>query len=106
MWKSQHVALLAVTAMILSVALTLYAQSKIKSAIDEKVGEALGEQKGHKDPIKLMSALSSSKKKKDEDPNFSSIPPKVSFEDLPADQSVVQKRGPPPKGAGTRWTPL
>lgn len=102
MWKTQHVAILAVTATVLSVALTLYVQSRIKDAIDDKVSEALTGQ-SRKDPIQLMSALSNSKSKKRSNSHDEySIPPKVSFEE-PAEQ---KQRGPPPKGAGSRWTPL
>lgn len=106
MWKTQHVAVLAVTATVLSVALTLYVQSRIKHAIDDRVSEALTGQ-SRKDPIQLMSALASSKSKKKENSyDDSSIPPKVSFEGLPVDHAEQQKRGPPPNGAGSRWTPL
>lgn len=102
MWKTQHVAVLAVTATVLSVVLTLYVQSRIKHAIDDRVSEALTG-KSRKDPIQLMSALASSRsKKKENSHDDSSIPPKVRFEE-PAEE---QKRGPPPNGAGVRWTPL
>ena len=89
MWKTQHVVVLAVAATVLSVALTLYVQSRIKHAIDDKVSEALTGQ-SRKDPIQLMSALSNPK----------SIPPKVRFEEEPVEHTK------PPKGAGSRWTPL
>ncbi|CAM9104465.1 unnamed protein product [Sphacelaria rigidula] len=54
MWKTQHVALLAFTATVLSVTVTLYVQSRIKHAIEAKaaelnaVGLAAGSQKNIK----------------------------------------------------------
>lgn len=96
MWKTQHVAVLAVTVTVLSVALTLYVQSRIKHAIDDKVSEALTGQ-SRQDPIQLMSAMSKSKPNNTD--TFSSIQRKVSFE-----EPVEHKK--PPKGAGSRWTPL
>lgn len=102
-WTTQHVILAGVVATVLSVVVTLYAQSKIKDAIAAKAAELteVGQPKpqAKQNPIKLMSALSS--KKAHETPSSSvSAPPTVHF------QEPVAEQQPPPKGAGSRWTPL
>lgn len=112
MWKTQHVALLAFAATVMSVSVTLYAQSRIKHAIEAKaaelnrVTEPLSVQKDTKqsNPFQLMSALKKDVpvSAKDQVSKLSIPPHSVSFEEEPA----PQKQGPPPKGSGARWTPL
>lgn len=101
MWKTQHMAVLAVAVTIVSITLTLYAQSRIQHAIAAKAAELARPQENKKpNPIKLMSALSS-KKIHPNDKSPSSIPP-PSLED-PTEET---RKTVPPKGAGSRWTPL
>lgn len=106
MWKTQHVVIIAVAATILSVSLTLYAQSSIQHAIASKavelnaVGSSNEDVTKKKNPFQLMSALSR-RKKKDDDVNDFSIPP----HDVSVEDEVPEKRV-NPKGSGVRWTPL
>lgn len=104
MWKTQHVAVIAVVATILSVAVTLYAQSRINAAITARAAQLNGAPgTPNTNPIQLMSALSAKKKKTlaetlADDLMPEEIPKTVRFEE-PSER-------PPPKGAGSRWTPL
>ena len=102
MWKTQHMALLAVAVTIVSVTLTLFAHSRINQAIAAKA-EALASPASPKDtktnPIQLMSALSSKKIRPDDKSETSIPPPSVRFEE-------PQTKKETPKGAGVRWTPL
>lgn len=100
MWKTQHVAVIAVVATILSVAITLYAQSRINAAITARAAQLNGAPgTPNTNPIQLMSALSAKKKKTLADDLMpEEIPKTVRFEE-PSER-------PPPKGAGSRWTPL
>lgn len=99
MWKTQHVAVITVAVTILSVALTLYAQSRINCAIAAKAAELGGTIEPN--PIQQMSALSAKKKKKISDDLMPKETPKnVRFED------PVGEKPQAPKGAGSRWTPL
>lgn len=95
MWKTQHMALLAVAVTILSVTLTLYAQSRIKN-LQTKTTTSVGAS----NPIKLMSALSSKTINPDDKSPSSIPPPSVTFEAPPETTRAS------PKGAGSRWTPL
>lgn len=96
MWRTQHMALLAVAVTILSVTLTLLAQSKIQNHKQEKNDQSTGA--SNSNPIKLMSALSSKKINPDDKSPSSIPPPSVTFEAPPTKNT--------PKGAGSRWTPL
>lgn len=96
MWKTQHMALLAVAVTIVSVTLTLFAHSRINQAIDAKAQELATAKPSKTDPIQLMSALSSKKIRPDDK---SVSPPSVRFEEPQVPRET-------PKGAGVRWTPL
>lgn len=95
MWKTHHMAFLAVAVTIVSVTLTLFAHSRINQAIAAKA-EALASpgisKESKTNPIQLMSALSSKKIRPDD-----KLPPSVTFEEPQTET---------PKGAGVRWTPL
>lgn len=118
MWKTQHVATIVVAVTILSITLTLYAQSMIQNVIASEAAK-LGVDTSN--PIQQMSALSSTKKgekkgKKGDGEGDSNdtfiIPPTITkhvrFEDQDH-QEVDDATTVPaekPKGAGSRWTPL
>lgn len=106
MWRTHHMAVLAVVVTILSVTLTLYAQSKIKILISAKAAELNSSNSSttgvNSNPIQLMSALSSKKIHPD---NKSSIaPPPVVSQGFADEVDKTPKS--PPKGSGSRWTPL
>ena len=106
MWKTHHMAVLAVAVTILSVTLTLYTQSKLKNVIAAKAAELADPNSLHSlpnNPIQLMSALSS-KKIHPDDKVKSLIPPPPVVPHAFADEVKPPKS--PPKGSGSRWTPL
>ena len=94
MWKTHHMAILAVVVTVVSVTLTLYTQSRVKVLIAAKAAEL-----NNPNPIKLMSALSSKKIHPDNKMKTSIPPPSV------VSQDEVEPKS-PPKGSGSRWTPL
>lgn len=99
MWKTQHVVMIAVGVTILSVTLTLYIQSQGFQLIISKSNDTDQIQsKSNSDPIGLMSAMSSTTINPDDQSKTPVPPPSVSF----AEKAQVE----PPKGSGTRWTPL
>ena len=97
MWKTQHMALLAVAVTIVSVTLTLFAHSRINQAIAARAEELASPKDKKTNPIQLMSALSSKKIRPDD--KSSVTPPSVRFEEPQTPRET-------PKGAGVRWTPL
>lgn len=92
MWKTQHMAILGVCVAILSVTLTLYAESRFKNAIASKATElnSVGKQK-KTNPIQLMGALQTQSK--------NTAPTEYADDPNPKPKEA-------PKGAGSRWTPL
>lgn len=98
MWKTQHMAFLAIVVTVVSVTLTLFAHSRINQAITTKAQALASPGAGistKNNPIQLMSALSSKKIRPDDKSKAS-----VRFEEP---QEPITET---PKGAGVRWTPL
>jgi len=103
MWKTQHMAFLAIVVTVVSVTLTLFAHSRINQAIATKAqalaspgaSPGISIKQPKTNPIQLMSALSSKKIRPDDKSKAS-----VRFEEPQEPQTET------PKGAGVRWTPL
>lgn len=99
MWKTEHVILITTCAVVASITLTLFVQSKIDEAISRKAAEqSTGSSK--KNPLEMMSALSSSNRK--------GIPTSTIAENNEVQLEMNERQGmrEKPSGAGQKWTPL
>lgn len=106
MWKTYQVTSLLIGVSVLSVILTIYGMKVLNNAITAKATEISGVKTQSSttatttNPIQLMSALSS-KNIRPDDKSQPSIPPLK-----PSTESQDDVADIPPKGAGSRWTPL